>query len=89
MEASVQLTENQTAPGKSVVTGTCMECAMRRHDYRQMLQYETADDHISDTAFPQAWIDGRRHMLLSRAWTYQETCPECNREAPSLYVPMK
>jgi hypothetical protein len=89
MEGSMQLTENQTAPGKGVVTGLCMECAMRHHDFREMLRHETGDDHFSETPFPRAWIDGRRHMLLSRAWTHRETCPECNREAPSLYVPMK
>jgi hypothetical protein len=89
MEEGVQPTENQTAPGKGAGTGLCMECAMRHHDYREILRHETGDDHFSETPFPRAWIDGRRHMLLSRAWTHRETCPECNREAPSLYVPMK
>ena len=85
----MQLTESQTAPSKGVVTGLCMECAMRHHDYREMLRHETGDDHFSETPLPEAWIDGRRHMLLSHPWTQQETCAECNRKAPSLYMPMK
>ena len=85
----MQLTESQAAPRKGVVTGLCMECAMRHHDYREMLRHETGDDHFSETPFPRAWIDGRRHMLLSHPWTHQETCTECNRKAPSLYMPMK
>ena len=89
MNGSARLTEERTASSKGVVTGLCMECAMRHHDYKEMLRDETDDDHFSEVPFPQAWIDGRRHMLLSHAWTYQETCTECNREAPTLYVPMK
>ncbi|MGD0235565.1 MAG: hypothetical protein ABSC55_13645 [Syntrophorhabdales bacterium] len=88
MGESVQRTESQAAPGKSVVTGLCIECAMRHYDYREMLWRETGDDHFSETAFPQAWIDGRQYMLLSCAWTHQETCTECNRKAPSIYVRM-
>jgi hypothetical protein len=89
MKASMQLAERQAAPGKEVATGLCMECAMLHHDYREMLRHEMGNDHYSETPFPRAWIDGRRHMLLSRAWTHQEMCTECNREAPTLYVPMK
>ncbi len=89
MNGSEQLTESRAMPGKGVVTGLCTECAMRRHDYREMLRHGTGDGHSPETPFPQAWIDGRRHMLLSHAWTHQETCTECNREAPTLYVPMK
>jgi hypothetical protein len=62
---------------------------MRHHDYKEMLKQETGDDDLPETPFPQAWIDGKRHMLLSRAWTHRETCTECNAEAPTLYVPMK
>ena len=62
---------------------------MRHHDYKEMLRQETGDDDLPETPFPRAWIDGQRHMLLSRAWTHQATCTECNREAPTLYVPMR
>lgn len=79
----MQVTESQTAPGEGVL---CMECALCHHDYREMLQHETG---VSETPFPQAWIDGRRHMLLSRAWAHHETCTECNKKAPLLYVRMK
>ncbi len=89
MNASAQLTEIQTAPRKGVVAGLCIGCAMHHHDYREVLRHETGDGHYPETSFPQAWIDGRRRMLLSRAWTHQETCTECNREAPSLYMRMK
>jgi hypothetical protein len=88
MNGSIQLTENQTAPGKGAVTGLCMECAIRHHDYKELLGHKM-DDHYSEAPFPRAWIDGRRHMLLSRAWTHQETCTECNGKAPNLYVRMK
>jgi hypothetical protein len=86
---SVQSTENQAVPRNGSVTGLCMECAIRHHDYREMLWHETGDDHFSETPFPRAWIDGRQYMLLSCAWMHQETCPECNRKAPGFYVPMK
>ena len=89
MNGSEQLTESHTAPGKGVLTGLCMECAMRHHDYKEVLGHKMDDDHSSEAPFPQAWIDGRRHMLLSRAWTHQETCTECNREAISLYLHMR
>jgi hypothetical protein len=86
MKPNAQLTEDQTGPAKSEVNGLCMECAMRHHEYGEMLRHEKG---TSETAFPRAWIDGRRHILLPRAWTHQETCTECNRKASSLYVRMK
>ena len=89
MGESVQFAESQAVPRNGVVTGFCMECAMRHHDYREMLRHETGDEPYSETPFPQAWIDGRQYMLLSSAWTHQETCTECNRKAPSIYVRMK
>ena len=89
MGKSVQLTETEAVPRNGSVTGFCMECAMRHHDYREMLWHETGEEHFSETPFPQAWIDGRRHMLLSHTWTHQETCTECNRTAPSFYMRMK
>jgi hypothetical protein len=89
MGGSVQLTESQAVPRNGIVTGFCMECAMRHHDYREMLRHETGDEPYSETPFPRAWIDGRQYMFLSHAWTYQETCTECNRKAPGFYVRMK
>jgi hypothetical protein len=65
MGGKVQLTENQIAPGKGAVTGLCMKCAMRHHECGEMLRHEKG---VSETAFPQARIGGRRHMLLPRAW---------------------
>jgi hypothetical protein len=89
MKGSARLTESQTAPGKGFVTGLCMECAMRHHDYREMLRHETGDDHFSETPLPHAWIDGRRHMLLPAIGTEGITCSECNGSVPSIYMPMK
>ena len=37
----MQRTESQAAPCKGVVTGLCMECTMRHHDYREMLRHDT------------------------------------------------
>ena len=87
MNLRTQFANNQTGPRKR--TGLCMECALRHHDYKEMLRHETADDHTSEMLFPQARIDGRCHVLLSHAWTHQETYVECERKAPSLYLPMK
>ena len=78
--------ENSTPSDKRV--GLCMECALRHHDYREMLPTETDDGYTPETPFPQALIDGRRYVLLSRAWTYQKTCAECDRDADGFYLPV-
>jgi hypothetical protein len=41
MGESVQLPESQAVPRNGVVTGLCMECAMRHHDYREMPQHSS------------------------------------------------
>jgi hypothetical protein len=37
----MQLAEGQAAPRKGVVTGLCMECAIRHHDDGEMLRHDT------------------------------------------------
>ena len=85
MKGSLRSSQGEATPGKAV--GLCTECAIRHHDYVEILHGETDNDH-SEMPFPRAWVDGKRHMLLSRAWTHQETCVECDEEALSLYFPI-
>ncbi len=83
----MQLAEDRVSTGKS--TGLCTECALRHHDYKEMLPQEMDDGYSSETPLPQAWIDGKRCALVSRPWAHQNTCSECDREAPGFYLPMK
>lgn len=69
--------------------GLCMECAMRRHAFNELTGRGEGPDHFDQMPLPEALIDGRRYVLLSHAWTHQETCSECNRTTPALYVPMR
>ena len=83
MEQPTQQTINTT------VKGLCMECAMRRHTFNELTGRRGRADHLDLVPLSEALIDGRRHMLLSHAWTRQETCSECNQARPALYVPLK
>jgi hypothetical protein len=89
MEGEVLFRAYRTTGGKGTIMGLCMECALRRHDFHEMVGNGTNDEGPPATPPPQALIDGRRHMLLSHAWTHQETCSECKQTTPTLYVPMK
>jgi hypothetical protein len=83
MKQTTQQTRNNT------VKGLCTECAMRRHTFNELMGRGGRTDHFDQMPLPEALIDGRRHMLLSHAWTHQGTCSECKQTTPTLYVPMK
>jgi hypothetical protein len=71
------------------LTGLCIECALRRHDFHEVIGNNTKTPGPPDITLPQALIDGRRHVLLSYVWTHQERCSECERKAPNLYLAMR
>jgi hypothetical protein len=77
-----------TTDKKDTIMGLCMECALRRHDFHELLGKEAKDEGLRETPLPQALIDGRPHVLLSYAWTHRERCSECKRKAANLYLPI-
>ena len=89
MRGKPQSGTNLTMAGRGALTGLCTECALRRHDFREVIGNEKKSAGLPDTPLPQALIDGRRHVLLSYAWTHQERCSECKGPAANLYLPMR
>jgi hypothetical protein len=82
----VQIANNLTALG-GVMTGLCVECALRHHDFREVLGRGADEGLFSETPLPEAWIAGRRHRLVPHAGSQETTCSECNRNVASLYTP--
>ena len=74
--------------GEDIVTGLCLECAIRHHDFSEILAHGKGDDHFSDSPLPAAWIDGRRHRLLIPVGNQGATCGVCNKRVPSIYLPI-
>ena len=89
MQGELQSRTNLTTGKRGTLTGLCMECALRRHDFHQLIGNETESASPPDVPFPHALIDGRHHVLLSYVWTHLERCSECNGSAANLYVPMR
>jgi hypothetical protein len=86
----VQITNLPTEPEKGFVSGLCVECALRHHDFREILRRGTDDyDLFSETPLPEAWIAGRHYRLLPCAGGHETMCSECNRSMASLYMPAK
>ncbi len=71
------------------LAGLSRECALRYHGYEETVRHETDDDLFMDIPFSEAWIEGRRYVMLSSAWVHEGTCAECQWEASGLYLPMK
>ena len=72
----------------SLSQGLCVEYAVRRHDFGEILANGRGDDYyFSEAPLPAAWIDGRRHRLLTCAGTEEMTCSECNRRVAGIYYP--
>jgi hypothetical protein len=71
---------------RKITTGICIECALRRHDFREVMGALEGDEDFPAMRLPQALIDGRNHTLLSYAWTRQENCVECGQKVANLYI---
>jgi hypothetical protein len=80
--------EDQTVPQKDIITGICVECALRRHDFAEILPRGKGDDQFFEAALPAAWIDGRRYRLLTPIGMQGATCHECNRKVANIYLPI-
>jgi hypothetical protein len=84
----MQLIQECAMRHENILTGLCVECAIRRHDFREILAHgRRGDDYFFEAPLPAAWIDGRRHRLLTRAGTEEMICSECNRRAAGIYHP--
>jgi hypothetical protein len=84
----MQIIEKQAMLHKRILTGLCLECAVRRHDFKEVLVNGMSDDRFSDAPLPEAWIGGRRHRLLIPVGTQGAKCDECNRGVASIYLPI-
>ena len=84
----MQITEERAVRHNNIFTGLCVECAIRHHDYKEILPHGTGDDHCSEAPLPKAWVDGRRHRLLIPVGTEGARCGECNRRVASIYLPI-
>ncbi len=84
----MQLMENVPPLNSSVVTGLCVECAVRRHDFKEILAHGKGDDLFYESPLPAAWIDGRRYKLLTPVGRQKVTCRECNRKVTSIFLPI-
>ncbi len=69
--------------------GLCVECALRHHDFREILERGAVYELFSEAPLPEAWIGGRRHRLLLCDGAHETTCCECARSVPSLYIPVE
>jgi len=84
----MQLMEDLPPVKNSIVMGLCVECAVRRHDFKEILAHGKGDDHFSESPLPEAWIDGRRYKLLTPVGSQKVTCRECNRKVTSIFLPI-
>jgi len=73
---------------RTVITGLCVECALRHHTYEEILAHGGGDDYLSESPLPAAWIDGRRHRLLTPSTQQKTVCGECNKSVAGVYLPI-
>ena len=73
---------------EDVVTGLCVECAIRHHSYKEILAQGKGEDYFSDLPLPAAWIDGRRHRLHTPDRGLRATCRECHKRVACIYLPI-
>ncbi len=85
---NMQLTEDLSSLKNGTITGLCVECAICRHDFSEMLTHGEEGDHFSEAAFPAAWINGRRYRFLVPVATQRAVCSGCDRRVASIYVPV-
>ena len=68
--------------------GLCLECAVRRHDFKEILGQGRCDDHFYEAPLAAAWMVVRRHRILTCFGIQGATCSECNRKVPGIYLPV-
>jgi len=84
----MQLMENLPSVKKAVVKGLCVECAVRHHNFKEMLAHGKEDEHFSESPLPAAWIDGRRYRLLTPLGAQNAVCYECSARVPVVFLPV-
>ena len=84
----MQTMENLPSTKKAAITGLCVECAVRHHNFKEILAHGKGDDHCSESPLPAAWIDGRRYRLLAPLGVQNATCRECNAKVPTIFLPI-
>ena len=85
----MQIMEGRAMPYKPILTGLCVECAIRHHDYKEILPHGKVDDHFLEAPLPSAWIGGRRYRLLIPVGNQGTACSECNKRVPSIFLPIE
>ncbi len=68
------------------LSGLCLQCAVARHDFKEILAHGKGDDHFRDSPLPAAWIDGRRYKVLSPVGAQTAICNECGRDVVSIFM---
>ncbi|MGD0231423.1 MAG: hypothetical protein ABSC19_13870 [Syntrophorhabdales bacterium] len=63
-----------------------IECAIRDHDFKEIIDHPHTHGLWSDAAVVEAWIDGRRRGLC-RGQFYQAPCGDCRQVRSNLYIP--
>jgi len=74
--------------GKGMITGLCVECAIRYHSYQEILAHGKGEDYFSDLPLPAAWIDGKRHRLQTPDCKQAMTCSKCHKRVACIYLPI-
>ena len=80
--------DNDTMRKPWVIRSLCMECAIRHHDFREILGHEVEDDPFPDVPLSEAWIDGRRYRLTPGIKTERTRCSDCARTVTTIYTPI-
>lgn len=71
-----------------LLRGFCLECAIRHHDYKEILAHGESDDSFSASPLPAAWIDGRRYSLAIPIGRRGTKCSECAKRVATIYLPI-
>ncbi len=72
----------------TVLAGLCIECALRHHDFKEILARGKDDDLFPESPLPAAWIDGRRCRVLIPIGNQTALCHECQRNVPTIFLPI-
>jgi hypothetical protein len=86
MNASAHTRRNHTIR-HSYVSGLCAGCASRYHDFREITGRAPVDEHFPEMSLPQAWIDGRPHVLRPTVIECA-ICSDCGKNVTSIYLPV-